>query len=173
MHSSYFGGAVRSILMCFALTLSVGFVCAATTSPLDVAVAFQSDGSKGENAAWLGYILARAHFVDEHHGLYEQKPGPIIPTFTEEVSARTNAVKIYREMLAKDPSMDVPYFDELSRVDVSAYMPEYVWTFLRQATWVQPPNLKLAAFDEWRKAHLVNHHALTKGSLQFSIGRGV
>jgi hypothetical protein len=34
MHPSYFGGTIRSILMCFALTLSVGFVCAATTSPL-------------------------------------------------------------------------------------------------------------------------------------------
>ncbi len=58
-------------------------------------------------------------------------------------------------------------------MDVSAYMPEYVWTFLRQTTWVQPPNLQLAAFEEWRKAHLVNHHALTKGSLQFTISRGV
>ncbi len=62
MHSSYFGGTIRSMLMGFALTSSVGLVWAATTSPLVVSVAFQPDGSKGENAAWLGYILARAQY---------------------------------------------------------------------------------------------------------------
>jgi hypothetical protein len=40
-------------------------------------------------------------------------------------------VKIYGEMLAKESALDVPYFDELVRVDDSAYLPEYVWTFLR------------------------------------------
>jgi len=74
-------------------------------------------------------------------------------------------VKIYREMLAKDPSMDVPYFDELSRVDVSAYMPEYVWTFLRQTTWVQPPNLQLAAFEEWRKSSFGEPSCAHEGQL--------
>lgn len=77
-------------------------------------------------------------------------------------------MKVYREMLAKDSTLDVPYFDELVRVDDSAFMSEYVWTFLHQSTWTAaPPNLKLAAFNNWRKAHLPDHHALTKGSLRF------
>ena len=58
-----------------------------------------------------GYVLARAHFVADYHRLYERKPGPITPTFAEELTARTDAVKIYREMLAKDSSLDVPYFN--------------------------------------------------------------
>jgi hypothetical protein len=114
--------------------------------PMDVAVNLQPDGSKGENAAWLGYILARAHYVDKHHNVYEPKPGPITPTFTEELTARTDAVKIYREVLAKDSTLDFPCFEELVRVDVSSFMSEYVWTFLHQPTWVKPPpNLKLVA----------------------------
>jgi hypothetical protein len=89
------------------------------------------------------------------------------------LTARTDVVKIYREMLAKDSSLDVPYFDELVRVDDSSYMSEYVWTFLHQPTWVKPPpNLRLPAFDEWSKTHLPNHHPLTKGSLQFVAGKG-
>jgi hypothetical protein len=161
------------IAMGGALALTPGLVCAAGAAPLDVAVKFQPDGTKGENAAWLGYVLARAHFVDGHHRLYDQKPGPITPTFTEELTARTDAVKIYLEMIAKDSILDVPYFDELARVDDSSFMSEYVWTFLHQPTWMEPPpNLKRAAFDEWRKTHLPNHHALTKGSLQFVAGKG-
>jgi hypothetical protein len=140
---------------------------------MDVAVTFEPNGSKGENAAWLGYILTRAHFVDGHHSLYEPKPGLITPTFAEELTARTGAVQIYREMLAKDATLDVPYFDELVRVDDSAFLPEYVWTFLRQSTWTTTPAyLRLAAFDAWSKIHLLNHHTLTKGSLRFVPRKG-
>jgi hypothetical protein len=103
------------IAMDGALALTPELVCAAGAAPLDVAVNFQPDGTKGENAAWLGYVLARAHFVDDHHSLYEQKPGPITPTFTEELTARTDAVKIYREMLAKDSTLDVPYHHPLTK----------------------------------------------------------
>ena len=77
------------------LAFTPELLCAAGAAPLDVAVNFQPNGTKGENAAWLGYVLARAHFVDDYHRLYERKPGPITPTFAEELTARTDAVKIY------------------------------------------------------------------------------
>jgi hypothetical protein len=61
------------IAMGGALALTPELLSAAGAAPLDVAVNFQPDGTKGENAAWLGYMLTRAHYVDDHHRLYEQK----------------------------------------------------------------------------------------------------
>jgi len=168
VNSGFFRWMLGFMALGSTLALTPAMLCAADVPPFDVAVNFQPDGTKGYNAAWLGYILARAHFVDEHHSLYPQAPGLIIPTFIEELSARTDSVKIYRELLAKDRTLDVPYFDELVRVDDNAFMSEYVWTFLHQPTWMTPPsNLRLGAFDSWRKVNLPDHHALTKGSLRF------
>jgi hypothetical protein len=162
------GRILGSIALSGSLALSPAPLIAADDAPLNVVVNIQPQGGKGETAAWLGYILARAHFVDEHHGSYRQVVGPIAPSYIEELTARKDAVKIYREMLVKDRTLDVPYFDELIQVEDAAFMPEYVWTFLRGSTWTTaPPNLKLVTFEAWCKVHLPGHHAVSKGSLQF------
>jgi tetratricopeptide (TPR) repeat protein len=144
-------------------------VSAAPTSALDVSINWNPEKADREDAIWLGYLAARAAYIDRHMDLYEQKIGVITPTFAEEVQARSAAAKIYRELQQKDHDLHVAYFDDLSLVASNSFMREYAWTYLHQATWGTAPNdLRLAGFEAWRKTNLANHQAMTKGSIGFS-----
>jgi len=157
---------------CAALVLVIqNFVWAAGSSPTALSVSINWSPAKPdkENAVWLGYLAARAAFINKHMDLYAQRIGVITPTFAEEVEARTTATKIYQELREKDKALDVAYFNDLERVASSPFMSEYVWTYLRQPTWgAAPGDLKLVDFDVWRKANLANHQAMTQGSISFS-----
>ncbi len=142
---------------------------AASSSTLDVTVNWNPDKSEPGNAVWLGYLMARANFIDSHGNLYQQAVGPITPTFEEEVDARTAAAAIYRELREKDRSLNLPYFNDLNLVVSHSFMGEYVWTYLRQPTWAAPPSdLKLQEFNQWRQSNLPGHQAITKGGINFA-----
>jgi tetratricopeptide (TPR) repeat protein len=144
-------------------------VSAAPASALDVSINWHPEKPDREGAIWLGYLMARAAFIDKHMDLYQQKIGIITPTFAEEVQARSAAAQIYRELQQKDRALNVAYFNDLSLVASSAFMREYVWTYLHQSIWgIAPDDLKLVEFDAWRETNLANHQAVTKGSISFS-----
>jgi len=136
---------------------------------LSITIHWSPQQSDREGALWLGYLTARANFIGEHRDLYAQKEGEITSTFAEEVEARTSAVHIYRELKAKDRTLNAPYFNDLDRVESNSFMREYVWTYLRRPTWTETPNeLRLTEFDAWNATNLGNHQAMTKGSISFS-----
>lgn len=158
------------LLMAAAMTMrlsSAGSI--PSVGPLDVIVDFQPDSTGAESTIWFAYILSRADFVNHHEKLYEQVPGPIAPSFTEEVGARLAAVKVYRGMRLRNTEFHVAYFDDLELVEAQSFIREYVWTFLRQPRWTAAPaDLRLAAFDAWRETRLPHHVAESKGELRFS-----
>jgi tetratricopeptide (TPR) repeat protein len=130
-------------------------------------------GETPENAIWMMYPIGRSVYISQHPNQYEQVPGRIVPAFAEEVEIRGKLVKIYQEMRAKDGKLDLPYFNDLSQVAASPFMREYVWTYLHQDTWgPAPADLKLPAFDDWRKANLPNHRAVTRGGVRFEAKPG-
>lgn len=115
---------------------------------------------------WLGYLMARAVF-HEKHGLPMPVSGEIIPSFEEEVDARTSASQIYRELKEKDAKLKDPYWETLLDVRRHSFMGAYVWTFLRRKQWpaaAQPANLP--AFHEWRRRALPKHTPQTYGWLE-------
>jgi Tetratricopeptide repeat len=145
-------------------------VCAspAPAGALDVSINFNPGKGNHEDALWLGYLMARAAYIEKHRASYPQTTGIITPTFAEEVAARSSAATIYRELQQKDHDLKVAYFNDLSRVQSSSFMREYVWTYLHQPSWgAAPDDLRLTNFDEWRKANLADHQAITKGSISF------
>ncbi len=42
--------------------------------------------------------MARANHIAQHSDAYPQQVGPVIPSFEEEVEARTTVAKIYQEL---------------------------------------------------------------------------
>jgi hypothetical protein len=133
----------------------------------NVAVRFDPTKPNEKSAAiWLGYLMARVVY-HEKHKLPIPPSGEIIPSFDEELDARTSAAQIYRELKEKDAKLNDPYWEILSDVDRRGFMSAYVWTFLRRKQWpstARPANL--AAFETWKKQALPKHKAQTYGWLE-------
>jgi hypothetical protein len=126
------------------------------------------DSAEDAAAVWLGYLVARTAY-HEKHNLPMPVSGEILPTFGEEVAARTDATTIYQELKAKDKKLKDAYWEELIRVKEKGFMPEYVWTYLRRRNWHEreaPKNL--AAFENWRGSALRGHKPQTHGRISAS-----
>lgn len=126
------------------------------------------DSAEGPGAIWLGYLMARAAYRDKQK-IPIPASGEIIPSFAEEVSARSSAATIYKELKEKDKKLHDAYFEQLAMVEGKGFMPAYVWTFLRRSAWPEseaPRNLD--AFERWRASALKNHKAQTHGRLSVS-----
>ena len=151
--------------LCLALLFanSLPQICTAA----DQAIAIQWDPRQANpvEAVWLGYLMARAVYRDEHK-LPLPSSGKITPSFNEESSARTAAVEIYQELKAKDKVPHDPYWEVLSLVKNKGFMDEYVWTYLYRPEWQNKEKPKnLPAFQEWSKLTLKGHRPQTYGSL--------
>lgn len=121
-----------------------------------------------EGALWLAYLMARNLYITEHPGAYGWKPGPIRPTFPEELAARRTVVELYKDLKLKDAQLSAPYFEELSAVAEKGYLGEYVWTYLHQADWTSlPSDLRLVDFMHWRSKNLAQHVVATHGGVAF------
>jgi hypothetical protein len=116
-------------------------------------------------AIWLGYLMARATYHEEHK-LPIPESGVIFPSFDEEVYARIAAAQIYQELKEKDKDLHDTYWETLSQVKTKGFMNAYVWTYLQSSNWPesQRPN-NLSAFQNWSRSNLKNHKATTYGSL--------
>jgi hypothetical protein len=123
-----------------------------------------------ESGLWIGYLFARMDFIGRNGGRYHRVPGVIIPVFDEEVFARGEAAKIYRNLKQQNKAMESPYFNDLEKVDAAGFMPEYVWRYLKRNQWsTVPPNLRAAEFDRWSRGNLASNHAPeTRGNVVFS-----
>ena len=122
--------------------------------------------NKKSAPVWLGYLMSRAVYR-ERYKLPTPASGEVVPSFGEEVEARSAAAQIYREFKTTDRKLKDPYWELLSEVDRRGFMGAYAWTFLRRAQW-PPTDLpsNLAAFEIWRKKALPNHKPQTHGSLE-------
>ena len=115
--------------------------------------------SLGAQVAWYAYGAARVKYLHDHGVPIHL--GPIPPSFEEEVLARATMVRIYEAN--HDPILPSdPYLKNLAVVQNAGFMEEYVWVYLAQPTWGNPPSsLELKAFDQWRRRHLPRHEPLT------------
>jgi hypothetical protein len=98
--------------------------------------------------------------------------GPVIPSFEEEVEARTTVAKIYQQLQTSDKDLNLPYFNALLRVEQAGFMPEYVWHYLHQQAWKQiPASIRMEAFETWQRSNLAEHKPMTRGGIRFEKAR--
>jgi hypothetical protein len=104
---------------------------------------------------------ARAAYREKHK-LSSPSSGEIIPTFDEEVEARSMATLV----LGLSNSRGGSYWDAIAKVGGAGFLKEYVWTYFRRPNWPakQVPK-NLAAFEKWRSINLRNHKPETRGKL--------
>jgi hypothetical protein len=99
------------------------------------------------------------------HKLPPPSSGEIVPSFDEEVFARSLAARVYREHAGEKDSYDA-YFADLAKVESKSFMREYVWTYLHRPEWRSSEHpAKLTAFQNWSRTNLKNHTPQTYGAL--------
>jgi hypothetical protein len=145
---------------------------AAAPRQLTISIDWGDAMTTRESGLWIGYLFARMDFISRNGGRYHRVPGVITPIYDEEVFARSEAAKIYRNLKKQNKAMESPYFNDLEKVDAAGYMPEYVWQYLKRREWQDPPaNLRAAEFSRWSIRHLAgNHAAESRGRVVFQTG---
>ncbi|MHC4118411.1 MAG: hypothetical protein ACYSWO_12995 [Planctomycetota bacterium] len=130
--------------------------------------ALRTDGSLPEKrfAFWLGYLVARQAYILKNEDQYDMLFGVIVPGFEEELEARSSLAQIWKEIGDKGEDK---YLSDLELVHDAGFMREYVWTYLKRASWNEPENLRMEDFKSWQKANLKEHKAETYGSIKVGI----
>jgi hypothetical protein len=128
----------------------------------------ETDGSLPEKLRvfWLGYLLARQAYILKNEDQYNLLPGLIVPGFEEELEGRKALARICKKM---DNKLEDKYLNELELVHKAGFMREYVWTYLKRASWDKPEKLRMKDFQIWKKANLKGHKVESHGSIKVTI----
>ena len=129
------------------------------------AIAIEWNPNEKPSPVWLGYLISRTVFREKHK-LSAPASGEVIPTFAEEVTARSDALQIYQELRATNGTPREAYWEDFSRVAANKFTRAYVWIYFRRASWPHSEKpADLAAFQRWSKLALKNHRGETHGRI--------
>jgi hypothetical protein len=137
-------------------------------SSMKLSIVWDPETPEEESKIWLAYLFARAAFAAN-----ETAGGPAVgereSTFEEEVRGRTIALTTFRALKRERAQLASAYFNDIDRVESAGFLREYVWTYLRHASWSKPEGLDVSGFDTWSAEHLANHKAVTHGRIAFKL----
>ena len=136
---------------------------------MKVAIVWDPATPVQESRIWLAYLFARAAYAVGESGA-DPVVGEREASFEEEMRGRTMAVNMFREQKRNDARLASVYFSDIDRVEAAGFLREYVWSYLRRASWKTPPaGLNLDEFNAWRATHLTNHIPVTHGRIAFRV----
>jgi len=136
---------------------------------MKVAIVWDPATPKQESTIWLAYLFARAAYAAGESSA-APTAGERAASFEEEVRGRTMAVNMFRELKRNGAQLASVYFSDIDRVEAAGFLREYVWSYLRRASWKTPPaGLNLDDFNAWRATHLTNHIPVTHGRIAFRV----
>jgi hypothetical protein len=136
---------------------------------MKLAILWDPETPEEESKIWLAYLFARAAFAANAAG-GSLATGERESTFEEELRGRTIAVTTFRALKHERAQPESVYFSDIDRVEAAGFLREYVWSYLRHASWsVVPTDLDLKGFDAWRAEHLANHKPVTHGRIAFRL----
>lgn len=135
---------------------------------LTLTVLWDDAMSSKESGLWIGYLFARMDYIGRNGRDYPQLAGVIAPKFDEEVFARSEASKVYRDMRSRGKGVDSKYFNDLEKVEAAGFMREYAWQYFKRSDWgAAPTSLRMSEFAAWNAANLSNHQPQTRGRVAF------
>ncbi|HTX23622.1 MAG TPA: hypothetical protein VMD03_03110 [Steroidobacteraceae bacterium] len=147
-----------------------GITDASSAPQLDVVMQWDPKTPPSERELWTMYLYTRAAAAAvamEHERL---PVGEHAASFDEEFRARLLALSLYRQLRRSQPAPASRYFEDLDRIATAGYLREYVWRYLRSASWTRAPDgLALARFDAWRATHLRHHVPVTHGRIALRL----
>jgi len=149
----------------FLPTLLVAITWTSDSFAVRPAIAIEWNPNEKPSPVWLGYLISRTVFREKQK-LPAPASGEVIPTFAEEVTARSDALQIYQELRATNGTPREAYWEDFSRVAARKFVRAYVWTYFRRASWAQSEKpADLVAFQRWSTLALKNHRGETHGRI--------
>jgi len=140
----------------------------ADESSMKLSILWDPETPQEESKIWLAYLFARAAFAAN-----ETAGGPAAgereSTFEEEVRGRTIALTTFRALKRERAQPASAYFNDIDRVEAAGFLREYVWSYLRHASWATPEGLDISGFDVWSAEHLADHKVVTHGRIAFKL----
>ncbi len=122
-----------------------------------VIVHTSAQANKATALAWTLYGGAKAQWRD---GAYPEARVDGSP-FVEECFARDVVAEWWGVQPAEFQAQD-SYMQLLARVRSAGLLREYVWRFLREPGWAEPPGLDLGRLEAWLAAEgVADHRPLT------------
>lgn len=115
--------------------------------------------------SWVAYSLGRSVCQLEMGGKNPARNH----SFDCEVTSRELLVERWRE-LGGEPLQPGPaagretgaeYLDTLAATADAGYLPEYTWSYHREAGWRSPDGLRMDEFEDWRRRALPRGHRPT------------
>ena len=120
-------------------------------------------GNQHSALAWTVYGGAKSQFRDG--SAPEAPPAGQGTPFDEEYFARDAVAEFWGLQPAEYQAHDL-YFQLLARVRAAGLLREYVWRFLREPDWVEPPGLDLGRLEVWlASAGIPEHQPLTLAAI--------
>jgi hypothetical protein len=137
-------------------------------SSMKLSILWDPETPEEESKIWLAYLFARAAFAAN-----ETAGGPAVgereSTFEEEVRGRTIALTTFRALKRERAQPASAYFNDIDRVEAAGFLREYVWSYLRHASWATPADLDVSGFETWSAEHLADHKVVTHGRIAFKL----
>jgi hypothetical protein len=136
---------------------------------MKVAILWDPETPEEESKIWLAYLFARAAFAaNETDG--SLAAGERESTYEEELRGRAIALTTFRALKRERAQLESQYFSDIDRVEAAGFLREYVWSYLRHASWsAEPADLDMSGFETWRAEHLSEHKAVTHGRIAFRL----
>ena len=159
----------RSLLLLSLAVAGTAFASVVQSQPAkrEVRIRVNRFADKTDTLIWTSYGVALAAWTSENLDSSKIPEGVFQPSFAAEVAARQSQLKIWAEMIEKEPRTNT-YIEAVALASSAGFLREYVWSFHRLSEWGTPPvDLRLPEFEEWRTAHLQGHKPTTGAVLSF------
>lgn len=129
-----------------------------------------ADEAVESGAVWVAYAIIRLQYRTENN-LPLPPRGEILPGFVEEITGRTQALNVYRELKEKNPGLMDRYWEDLLKVEAAGFIAPYVWANHRHPHWPKSERpADLDKFQKWRKKNLKGHKPQTHAGLVIESG---
>ena len=142
------------------ILLALLFLCCSsnTYAKFEAGLTLDPAYKKEDFTAWLGYLLARKKYVEEHLIEYNlREEGDLIPRFNEELYAYNAVADIWKNLKKNDAKYESEFFDDIQLIHESGYMAEYLWVNHWRNGWVKPDELRLEDYAIWEIEKLKEH----------------
>ncbi len=162
---------LRLLVWCAVFGCATAVLPAAEPNPLkNSGFTIQADLNAPSLTVWMSYLLARLAYVTKHPSEYPAAGrGTLVATFPEEIAGRAAGLEVYQQMRSQGKNERDAYWEDVVKVSKAGFLPEYVWTYFRKASWpASAAPKKLAAFSPWQRSNLALHHPVTRGGIAFN-----
>lgn len=88
-------------------------------------------------------------------------------TYKEELDCRRKLARFWIDQKKNQPRATNKYLDQLMKVYLSVYLPEYTYKYFKKSSWkIKKDRFRLKEYKKWAKKHIKGHRARTYATIK-------